>query len=121
MGSDEEKVLRRRTLERLQEAQRKGYEYIEPIVNNDNIYQYFNIDAVKEDDIEQTLGYLQKIMYGRRHRNADPHKIYTFENEKMASIESDNGLLLLKLVTYGGRRRKMKRRAKKTAKRNKIR
>ena len=105
-------------LAKFQEAQSKGYDYIVPILGEDKIYQLFDTNAATEDEKEIILGPLESSESNVRYRAEDNPVIkYKFRFGK--TIEGEPNVLLLKLVTLGGRRRKIKRRAKKTAKRNK--
>lgn len=106
-------------LAKLQEAQRKDYEYIIPTSGDDKTYQFFDTDAATEDRKERILGPLESYVKRLPHRDAvEPNAEYTFGFGETIVAEPD--VLLLKLVTLGGRRRKTQRRAKKTAKKNRT-
>jgi len=87
-------------------------------LGEDKIYQLFDTNPGTKDK-ERILGPLISSESNVRYRaEVNPVIKYTFGFGE--TIEGEPNVLLLKLVTLGGRR-KIKRRAKKTAKRNKYR
>ena len=106
-------------LAKFQEAQRKGYDYIVPMMGEDKIYQLFDTNAATEDKKERILGLLESSETNLRYRDeVNPLKKYKFSFGETIVAEPD--VLLLKLVTLGGRRRKTQRRRKMNTKKNKT-